>query len=620
MKRVVLIILVLLVVLGLGKACIRRDIPTSEMPVLRPKADVVDANYPIPKNVTINGVDYLQSQTGVGKFGGTFVSSTIGEGPKTFNPFNTKDNISAQMSEIMYDGLVTTNPVTGETIPKLAKSFSVNGKEYLVNLRHGLKWSDGKPITADDVVFTWQNIIFDGFGNTSTRDSVMIDGKLPTVEKIDDYTVKFVTPEPFAPFLRMLSSPIAPKHIFQPAVNRGREYFEGFLSTNTNPKEFVTSGAFRLKEYVPAQRVVFERNPNYYEINKDGKKLPYLDKLVYLIVGDINNQVLKFEGGELDEISLQGANVARFKEMEKHSDFSVFNIGPDTGTMYLSMNMNNRKDEKGKYYVEPKKQVWFQDKNFRQAVDYALDRKNMVFNIANGLGYPLFTPETLNSIFLNKNLKPYDKNIEKSKELLKKSGFTWDKAGHLIDRFGNHVEFDLYTNAGNTEREAIGVMVKQDLEDLGMKVNFKPIEFNSLVNKLMASLDWDMVIMGFTGSPLEPNGGKNVWLSDGTLHIFNQRLERDANSPRYAFEKRIDYLYTQGALATKFEDRKKYYDEYQAIVYDEKPLIYIYSPIRIVALRNKFKNIYPTSLGGVTHNIEEVFIEREVKDDKTIRR
>lgn len=607
MKRVILIILVLLMILGLGKACIRRDLPTSDKPVLRPKANVVDANYPIPKNVTINGIDYLQSQVEVGKFGGTFVSSTIGEGPKTFNPFNTKDNISAQMSEIMYDGLVTTDVVTGKTIPKLAKSFSVNGKEYIVNLRHGLKWSDGKPITADDVVFTWQNIIFDGFGNTSTRDSVMIDGKLPTVEKIDDYTVKFVTPEPFAPFLRMLSSPIAPKHIFQPAVNRGREYFDGFLSTNTNPKEFVTSGAFRLKEYVPAQRVVFERNPNYYEINKDGKKLPYLDKLVYLIVGDINNQVLKFEGGELDEISLQGANVARFKEMEKHSDFTVFNIGPDTGTMYLSMNMNNRKNEKGKYYVDQKKQVWFQDKNFRQAVDYAIDRKNMVFNIANGLGYPLFTPETLNSIFLNKKLKPYDKNTEKSKELLKKSGFTWDKAGHLIDKFGNHVEFDLYTNAGNTEREAIGVMVKQDLEDLGMKVNFKPIEFNSLVNKLMASLDWDMVIMGFTGSPLEPNGGKNVWLSDGTLHIFNQRLERDANSPRYAFEKRIDYLYTQGALATKFEDRKKYYDEYQAIVYNEKPLIYIYSPIRIVALRNKFKNIYPTSLGGVTHNIEEIW-------------
>ena len=129
-----------------------------------------------------------------------------------------------------------------------------------------------------------------------------------------------------------------------------------------------------------------------------------------------------------------------------------------------------------------------------------------------------------NSIYLNKKLKPYDKDINNAKILLKKSGFKTDKNGRLFDKGGNRVEFDLYTNAGNTEREAIGVMVKQDLEDLGMKVNFKPIEFNSLVNKLMATLDWDMVIMGFTGSPLEPNGGKNVWMSDGTLHIFNQRL------------------------------------------------------------------------------------------------
>ena len=608
MRRVIYVILVLFIILVSGRACLRADMPSDfNKPVLREKAQTNDVEYPLEKNVTINGVDYLQSQAPVGKFGGTFVSSTIGEGPKTFNPFNSKDNISSQMSDIMYDGLVTTDPVTGDTIPKLAKSFTVNGKEYIVKLRHGIKWSDGKPITADDVVFTWQNIIFDGFGNTSTRDSIVIDGKLPTVEKLDDYTVKFVTPDPFAPFLRMLATPIAPKHFFEPAVKKGKAYFDGFLSTNINPKNLVTSGAFRLKEYVPAQRVVFEKNPDYYVINKDEQKLPYLDKLVYLIVGDINNQVLKFEGGELDEISLQGANVARFKEMEKHGDFTVYNIGPNTGTMYISMNMNNRKDESGKYYVDPKKQVWFQDKNFRQAVDYAIDRENMIFNIANGLAEPLFTPETLNSIFLNKELKGYGRNLEKSKELLKKSGFKWDKAGHLIDKFGNHVEFDLYTNAGNTEREAIGVMVKQDLEDLGMKVNFKPIEFNSLVNKLMATLDWDMVIMGFTGSPLEPNGGKNVWLSDGTLHIFNQRLEKDLNSKRYPFEERIDYLYTQGALATKFEDRKRYYDEYQAIVYDEKPLIYIYSPIIIVALRDKFKNIYPTNLGGVTHNIEEIY-------------
>lgn len=608
MKKAGYVILVLIFIAILAKACIIADTPT---PITQEKSQNTATEqiiYPQnQKNITIADVDYLQSQAGIGIYGGSLVASTIGEGPKTFNPFNTKDNISAMMSEIMYDGLLTTHPVTGQPIPKLAKSFSVNGNDYIIHLRHGIKWSDGKPITADDVVFTWQNIIFDGFGNTSTRDSIIIDGKLPTVKKIDDYTVEFKTPQPFAPFIRMLSTSIAPKHIFEPAVKKGKEYFETFLSTNIDPKILVTSGAFKLKEYVPAQRVVFERNPNYYMINKNNQKLPYLDKLVYLIVGDINNEVLKFEGGELDTIGLQGANVARFKELEKHSNFKVYNLGPDTGTMFVSFNLNNRKDKNGKYFVDLKKQRWFQDKNFRQAVDYAIDRKNMVLNIANGLAAPLYTAESLNSIYLNKNLKPYDRNIEKSKDLLKKSGYWWDKKGHLMDKFGNHVEFNLFTNAGNTEREAIGVMVKQDLEDLGMKINFKPIEFNSLVNKLVNTSDWDIVIMGLTGSPLEPNGGKNVWMSNGTLHMFNQRPAGYTKDDRYPWEKELDYLYTQGALATTFEARKKFYDEYQKIVYEEKPFVYIYSPLRITAIRTKFKNVFPTSLGGVTYNIEEIY-------------
>ena len=609
MKRAGYVVLVLILLAIFVKSCLHADYPQTVKPAAAPHSITEDINYPEPqKNVTINGIDYLQSQAPIGKFGGTLVASTIGEGPKTFNPFNSKDNISSQLSEIMYDGLLSTNAVTGEPIPRLAKDFTVEGDTYLIHLRKGIKWSDGKQITADDVVFTWQNIILDGFGNTSIRDSIVIDGKLPTVRKIDDYTVEFKTPQPFAPFIRMLSIPIAPKHIFEPAVKKGKAYFDTFLSTNIDPKTLVTSGAFKLKEYVPAQRVVFERNPNYYIINTKDEKLPYLNKLVYLIVGDVNNEVLKFEGGELDVIGLQGANVARFKELEKHSDFKIYNLGPNTGTMFASFNLNNRKDKDGKFHVDPKKQRWFQDKNFRQAVDYAIDRKNMVMNIANGLAAPLFTAESLNSIFLNKDLKPYDRDLEKSKELLKKSGYYWDKRGHLRDKYGNHVEFDLYTNAGNTEREAIGVMVKQDLEDLGMKVNFKPIEFNSLVNKLVNTLDWDMVIMGLTGSPLEPNGGKNVWMSNGTLHMFNQRPADYTKDDRYEWEKRIDYLYTQGALATDFEGRKKFYDEYQAIAYEEKPFVYIYSPLIISAIRTKFKNVYPTPLGGMTYNIEEIYI------------
>lgn len=610
MKKWVYVILVLLVCAVFLKSCVHRDVPPVKVVNNIVHNDVESVSFPAhAKTVLVDGVEYLQSQAPVGKFGGQLRASTIGEGPKTFNPFNSKDNTSSTMSEIMYDGLLTTCPEDGEPIPKLAKSFEINGLDYIIHLRRGVKWSDGSEITADDVVFTWQNIIFDGFGNTSTRDSLVIDGKLPTVKKIDKYTVKFTLTKPFAPFVRMLSTPIAPKHVFEPAVKKGKDYFYTFHSTNTNPKDFVTSGAFKLKEYVPAQRVVYERNPNYYIVNTNNEKLPYLDKLIYLIVGDLNNEVLKFEGGEVDVITLQGANVARFKERELHSDYKIYNLGPNTGTMFLTMNLNDRKNEEGKFYVEPVKQKWFRDLNFRLACDYAVDRKNMVLNIANGLGEPLFTAESLNSIFLNKDLKPYDRDVEKSKEYLKKSGFYWDEKGKLFDKNNNRVEFDLYTNAGNTEREAIGVMVKQDLEDLGMKVNFKPVEFNTLVNKLVNTLDWDMVIMGLTGSPLEPNGGKNVWLSDGTLHMFNQRLEKDAKSPRLDWETKLDEVYIKGALETDFDSRKKYYDEYQKIAYEQKPFIYIYSPIIITAIRTRYKNIFPSGLAGITYNLEEIYEE-----------
>ena len=613
MKRTFYVLLIIIFLLIFLKACIRRDIPqeeTSNVNIV--KTDTKFDFPPNAKNITLGGVDYLQSQAPVGKFGGELIESSIGEGPKTFNPFTSKDATSSTMAGLMYDSLFTTSPRDGKIIPKLAKSYETkDGKTYIVHLRRGIKWSDGKLITADDVVFTWNKIILAGLGNTSTRDAVYIDGKLPKVSKIDDYTVKFEISKPFSPFLRLMSAQVAPKHIFEPVVNQGAKAFDMFYSTNTSPEKFVVSGAFKLKEYKAAQRVVFERNPNYYIVNKENKKLPYLNKLVYLIVGDLNNQILKFEGHEIDVISLKGSNVAPYKLKEIKSDYKIYNLGPDTGTMFIAINLNQRKNKDGEYYVNPEKQYWFRNKNFRAAIDYALDRKNMVQNIANGLAAPLFTAESLNSIFLNTNIKGHERNLQKSKELLKQSGFKYENNGKLYDKFGERVEFDLYTNAGNTEREAIGVMVKQDLEDLGMRVNYKPIEFNTLVNKMTSTLDWDMIIMGLTGSSIEPHDGINVWHSKGSLHLFNQREDGLKIDDRLSFEKRLDDIFEKAALKTKFEDRKKLYDEYQQIVYDEKPVIYLYSPVRIVALRKKFKNIYPSKLSGITYNVEEIYEDKD---------
>jgi peptide/nickel transport system substrate-binding protein len=324
----------------------------------------------------------------------------------------------------------------------------------------------------------------------------------------------------------------------------------------------------------------------------------------------LNNELLKFESKEIDVLNVRGNSVARFKELDKKGNYTIYNLGANTGTIFVTFNLNKRKNKAGQYYVPKYKQKWFNDLNFRTAVDYAIDRETIVSNILYGVGQELFTAEGLSSIYLNKKIaKGHQRDVEKAKKLLLKSGFFYDKNGNLYDKDKNRVEFNLFTNAGNTEREAIGVMLKQDLADVGIKVNFKPIEYNSLVGKMMDTYDWDSIIIGLTGSPLEPHGGKNVWASNGTMHLFNMRKTKADMSDVEPWETELDSVFDKGAREIDFHRRKAYYDRYQQIIYEQKPIIYLYSPMIIIAIRNKFGNLNPTPLGGSFHNLEEIYVK-----------
>lgn len=613
MKKCVYLILIFLFLIGISCLIFKKDYGFDENHAEIHEPLIVQNSYvPTGKNVTIDGVDYLQTQLPIGKFGGVFTSSILGD-PKTFNPYNASDATSTELSEIMYDGLVQTNPTNGEVIPKLAKKIEVlkDNKTYIITLRKGIKWSDGVEITADDVYFTYNTIIFGGFGDGSAKDVMTIDGKLPSIEKIDKYTVKFTTPKIFAPFLRNLSASIVPKHVFEKATNKGKEYFLTFQSIDTKPNNIIYSGAFYISEYIPSQRVVLKKNPNYYLINKNNEKLPYIDKWVSIISGDTNNQTLKFESGAIDVLAVNGALVNRYRELKKHGDFELYNLGASTNTTFVVFNLNNRKNKDGKYYVNPTKQAWFHDKNFRSAVDWAIDRQDLVINIFSGLAQPLYSAEPINSIFLNEKVaKGHPKDIEYAKKLLLKSGFYY-KNNILYDKKGNKVEFELLTNAGNTQREASGVSIKQDLEALGMKVNFKAIEFNSLINRIMNTVDYDCVLIALTSNINEPNAGYNVWNPYGALHLFNQRTANDLKESDKIldFESKIIELFKKGALELDFNKRKQIYDEYQQIVADENPMIYLYAPLNIYAIRKKVKNVYPTKIGGLFHSMAEIYID-----------
>jgi peptide/nickel transport system substrate-binding protein len=453
----------------------------------------------------------------------------------------------------------------------------------------------------------------------------MVGNVYPTFEKVDDYTVRVTTPKPFAPLLNGLVQAVAPKHVLEKVVKKGRDHFHNFWdSSNATGDQMVVSGPFKLVRYVPSQRVEMERNPNYFMVDKDGTQLPYLDRFVQLVVPDQNTMILKFLGGETDFLdirSVRGADVAMLRPKQRQQNFTLYNLGPDDGTLFMVLNMCRRVNPKTKKpYVDPIKQEWFNNVKFRQAVSHAIDRQEIIDNVLKGVGNKLYTAEPPGSLFFNSNLKDYPQDLNYAAKLLEEAGFVKRPDGQLYDAKGHRVEFTLLTNAGNTSRDGACISIQNELKKLGMKVNYQPVDFNMLISKLDHSLEWEACVMGLSGSRIEPYNGANVWKSNGRLHMFDQRLPNEHGEvlapDARDWEKRIDQLFDEGALKLAFDDRKKVYDEYQQIAYDQQPFIYVYNVLDITALRNSVKNYKPSKFGvfytpmGSMHNIEEIYIEK----------
>lgn len=582
---------------------------------------VVNPPYPGPYQTTmLNGTEARTGRFPAGEYGGTLVRSIIGAEPKVFNPWTSSDTQSRDLAGLMFSGLVGIDPYNGDLFPDLAEEFKIDpdGVTYKTRLRKGLKWSDGQPITAEDVAFTWNTIVAGGYGNSSLRDVTTIDGKSPKVTVVDELTNKFVTPKPFAPFGRLLGIAIAPKHVIEPMLKKknGRELFAQLWAANCDPKSLVTCGPFVLDRYVPSQRVEFVAAKNYYMVNKNKGKLPYLERLVYTIVPEVNTNLLKFRAKEIDLTPVRSKDVPELMTLQNDLNFKLYNLGQAIGTTFLTFNMNQRMSPKTKKpYVDPVKSAWFNDVNFRQAINHAINRDNMVANYLKGIGAPLFTAEPPASPYFNKALPSFKSDPQLAMSLLEKSGFKKKEDGFLYDKDGNKVEFDMLASSGGTFYEAVGNMIVDDLKKLGMKVNFQMIDFNILGDKISNSLDWQACLMSLSpGDPLEPNDAANEVKSDGRLHLFDQRLP-DSNgkvtvSDTRAWEKRLDELFNEGASTLDPTKRRVIYDEYQKILYDQSPMVFLVSPMTIVGVRNTLGNYEPTQLSQSAtglHNLEEIY-------------
>ncbi|HAC64680.1 MAG TPA: peptide ABC transporter substrate-binding protein, partial [Cyanothece sp. UBA12306] len=535
--------------------------------------------------------------------------------PKTFNAVLSQE--SPNIFGYTYEGLITENPLTGIKEPALAESweFSDDKLTIIFTLREGLKWSDGQPLTADDVVFTYNNLYLNPKIPNNYRDSFRVgrSGTFPEIKKLDDRRIQFKITEPFAPFLDGAEVPILPAHILRQTVEKtdpeGTPEFLSTWGTDTPPEEIIVNGPYKVKEYVTSQRIIFEKNPYYWKKDEQGNQLPKIEQVIWAIVESTDTSLLQFRSGGLDSIGVTPEYFSLLKREEDRGNFTIYNGGPAYGTTFISFNLNKGKRD-GKPLVDPIKSAWFNNLNFRKAVAYGIDRPRIINNIYRGLGSPQDTQISVQAPYYDQDIKGYDYNIEKAKELLKKEGFKLNNQGQLLDQKGNQVKFSLITNAGNKIREAMGAQIKEDLKKLGMQVDFTPLAFNVLVDKLSNSLDWDSHIIGFTGGN-EPHA-PNIWYTDGNLHMFNQKPQAGQKpiTGRVVsdWEKEIEQLYLKGSQELDREKRKEIYTKAQELVSEYLPYIYLVNSYSLAAVRNRFEGIQYSPLGGAFWNIEKISI------------
>ncbi len=543
----------------------------------------------------------------VGQRGGRLVMSLRGE-PKTLNPLIAADARSREVIGVMQADLVHINRATQLTEPSLAKSWKVspNGLEYTLVLRQGIRFSDGQPLDADDVLFTFR-VYLDENVHAPQRDLLIVGGKPIAVRKVDPHTVVFQLAKTYGVGERLFDGlAILPRHLLEKPYQEGKLGQIGSLASAS--EQWAGLGPFRLKEYVAGQRLILERNPFYWKSDAKGNRLPYVDELVFLFVPNADAQVLKFQSGETDIISQLGAENFSLLSRQQRG-YAMTDAGPGLEYNFLFFNLNDA-GEKTSSEMQ-RKQKWFREVKFRQAVSAAVDREAIVRLVYQGRGsaqWGLVAPG--NRRWGNAKLAHPARSLERARTLLKEAGFSWSNSPNgessLLDSGGKPVEFSILTSSSSADRAKMAALIQDDLRQVGMRVQVVPLEFRSLLDRVTQTKDYDGCVMGIVSLDADPNSDINVWLSSGGSHLWNPSQAH----PGTSWEAEIDHLIEEQMSARTFEQRKKLYDRAQEILAEEQPMIFLASPDILVGTKNVVGNFHPAVLEPyILWNVEQLYLK-----------
>ncbi len=395
---------------------------------------------------------------------------------------------------------------------------------------------------------------------------------------------------------------ILPRHLLE------KPYREGELSRawglTADRLQVAGLGPFRLREYIPGDRIILERNPHYWKVDRKGNLLPYLEEVVLLFAGSEDAQVVRFQAGDTDIISrISSENFSLLSKMQQTKGYRLEDLGPGLEYNFLFFNLNDL--DRQKLPQVARKQAWFQQKSFRQAVSAAIDRDGIVRLVYQGRGTPLWGHVTPgNKLWVNGAIAHPPRSVVRARQILAGAGFRWNGEGTLLDAAGEPVDFSIVTSASNASRTQMATIIQADLKELGMQVHVVPLEFRSLLDRVLKTYDYEACVLGLVGGDADPNPEMNVLVSSGSTHLWHPAQKQPATQ----WESEVDRLMQRQLTAMAYPERKKLYDRVQQVMADELPLICLASPNILVGAKNRLGNFKPAILDDyVLWNIEEFY-------------
>lgn len=539
-----------------------------------------------------------------GKWGGTLKMAISGI-PLTFNPYLASSPDTYEITSKLYGTLLDYDYVTQKPgNDGLASSVDVlaDNRTYVIHLREGLAFSNGKPLTADDVLFSLQ-IATSARIETIYGDLLRMDGELPKLTKDDALTLRVAFAEHYEPFKLLLCKlPIVSRDSLEDPFLKGT--FKDAYNLDTPPEKIVSSGPFMLSSYRPDKQIEMKYNPYYWKADSNGTALPYADGITYYL--KMSREEQGFNMLTKNEIHLARVLPKDLGQFSANPRFIAKNAGHSLATWQLILNWRTDKTK-----ISNIKSTWFRTPGFRWAMSSVLDRNNLLKVALDGTGSPAYSyVATTNETWYNKNIKKYDYNVGAAKQFLAPLNFTLNEQGELKDVGKNTIRFDIiHTNEFVPNQ--IGGQLVEDFKKLGMIVESQPQDpkkFWALLNNGL----FDVALVETSPMFADPAFLQPNYYKSGFFVWFYDKAESSSGlsggSDKWMGQ--IMSTMNQALKKSSVQERQQSYFQVQEDWSKTAPVLYLVSEDVVVAAQTVLGNFKPATIEPcLTWNVEEFFIK-----------